>query len=233
MNFGTLYLFSQMATPLFPEIVPACENLLNMGRSGDGRFATEDNQSAAWLCYTGIALHVMWHFGFGNDLRARSALLALVQTVLLRPELLECPIASGGCAHGLVKALAALLSIPREQRDADIEAAMAVLGERLINYAYDFDKHDAEWLRPGFPRYYRSDLVELCHTLAQTPYQKHPRFDGLLRRLLALQTPEGRWNKMRATPALAEERIHHPSRWLTFEAIHTLTMTYGDTIYAS
>jgi hypothetical protein len=232
-NFGTLYLFSQMAVPIFPEVEPACENLLNRGRGDDGRFVLVSTRVVSWLCYTGMALQIMWHFGYGNDLRARSAWLALIQTILLRPELLECPIANGGCHHGLVKALAGLLSMPAEQRESNEEQAIAMLGEHLINYPYDFGRHDADWLQPSFPRYYRSDLVELCHVLAQTPYRTHPRFQELLQRMLELQNAEGRWNKSRPTPALSEERIHQPSRWLTFEAIHTLTLTYGDDIYAA
>ncbi len=200
-NFGTLYLLSQLGAPLFPEVEPVCENLLNRGRSENGRFMPEETPAAPWLCYTGMALQVMWHFGYGNDLRARSALLALEQIVLLRSEKLECPIANGICHHGLVKALAALLSIPIAQREVNEEQAIAVLGERLMNYPYDFGKHDADWLLPGFPRYYRSDLIELCHVLAQTSYRTHPRFEELLQQMLALQNAEGRWCKARPTPA--------------------------------
>lgn len=235
-NFGTLYLFTQIGASRFPEAEPACENLLNQGRGEDGRFATAraatGGDSVPWLCYTGMALQIMWRFGYGNDLRARSALAALLHAVLLRPEQLACPIANGACAHGLVKALAALVSMPAELRGADEEAAIAVLGESLINHLFDFSGRDADWLQPTFPRYYRSDIVELCRVVAQTDFRTHPRFQGWLYLLLSLKTEEGRWNKARPTPVLSEERLHHPSRWLTFEAIHALTLTYGDTIYA-
>lgn len=232
-NFGTLYFLSQLDVPLFAEVEPACENLLNKGRRTDGRFSPEEAVAAPWLCYTGMALQMLWHFGFGNDLRTRSATIALTQTVLLRPELLACPIAGGDCHHGWVKALAALIQIPAAQRTVDDEAAIDVLSERLIDYPYDFGRGDAEWLRPAFPRYYRADLLELCRVLAKTPYRTHHRFQELLQRMLALQTDEGRWCKMQPTPAISEERIHHPSRWLTFEAIHALTLTYGDQSYAA
>jgi len=232
-NFGTLYLLTQLGVPIFPEVAPVCENLLDRGRSDNGRFVPTGITGSPWLCYTDMALQVMQHFGYGNDLRARSARLALLQAILLRSEMLVCPIANGDCTHGLVKALAGLLSIPSEQREADESRAIAVLGELLINYPYDFGKQDSEWLQPTFPRYYRSDLIELCHVLVQTPYRASPRFQELLRRMVELQTAEGRWNKSRATPALTVERIHSPSRWLTFEAVHTLTLAYGDDIYAA
>lgn len=235
-NFGTLYLFAQLGASRFPEVEPACENLLDQGRGEDGRFATGSStlgsESVPWLCYTGMALKIMWRFGYENDLRTRSALAALLHTVLLRPELLDCPIASGACAHGVVKALAALVSMPVEQRGTDEEAAIAILGEALINHPFDFSGRDADWLQPTFPRYYRSDIVELCRVMAQTDFRTHPRFQGWLYLLLSLKTDEGRWNKARPTPALSEGRLQHPSRWLTFEAIHTLTLLYGDTVYA-
>ena len=232
-NFGTLYLLSQLGVPLFPEIGPACENLLNKGRRSGERFSPEKAIATPWLCYTGMALQIMWHFGYGNDLRTRSTWTALVQTILLRPELLECPIAGGQCYHGVVKALLGLLSAPPHRRTDDDEAAIAVLGEQLVSYPFDFDGRDAEWIQPGFPRYYRSDLVELCHALGQTPYRTHHRFQELLQRMLALQTEEGRWCKLHPTPALSVERIQQPSRWLTFEAIHALTLAYGDSSYGN
>lgn len=236
-NFGTLYLFMQLGMSRFPEVEPVCENLLDKGRNENGHFATGSvvisRGGMPWLCYTGMALQIMWRFGYGNDLRARSALAALLHMVLLRPEMLDCPIANGACAHGLVKALAALVNMPTEQRSADEEAAIEVLAESLINYPFDFSGRDADWLQPTFPRYYRSDVVELCRVVAQTNFRGHPRFQGWLYLLLSLKTEEGRWNKARPTPALSEERLHHPSRWLTFEAVHALTLTYGDTVYAS
>lgn len=233
-NFGSLYLLTQLGLSRIPEVEPACENLLNQGRDENGRFSTGNAaiDSVPWLCYTGMALQIMWRFGYNNDLRVRSALAALLHTVLLRSELLACPIASGVCTHGLVKALAALVSIPSEERSSDEVAAIEVLGESLINYLFDFTGRDADWLQPTFPRYYRSDIVELCRVVSQTDFRTHPRFQGWLYLLLSLKNEEGRWNKARPTPALSEERLHHPSRWLTFEAVHTLTLTYGDTIYA-
>jgi hypothetical protein len=234
-NFGTLYLLMQLGMSRIPEVEPACENLLNQGRDEGGRFSTGSTpvgSDVPWLCYTGMALQIMWRFGYDNDLRTRSALAALLHTVLLRPERLNCPIASGVCTHGLVKALAALVDIPAEERGADEGTAIEALGESLINYPFDFSGRDADWLQPTFPRYYRSDIVELCRVVAQTDYRTHPRFQGWLYLLLSLKTDEGRWNKARPSPALSEERLHHPSRWLTFEAVHALTLVYGDTVYA-
>ena len=232
-NLGTLYLLAQLGVPLFPELEPVCENLLNVGRRADGCFALEEDVGAPWLCYTGMALQTLWHFGYGDDLRARSARTALTQVILLRPELLACPIAGGSCRWGVVKALAALVRVPAGRRSADDEEAIHALSERLISHAFDFGGREADWLRPTFPRYYEADIVELCRVLAQTSCRTQHRFQELLQQMLALQTEEGRWCKTHATPVFAEERIHQPSRWLTFEAANALMMTYGDSIYAA
>jgi len=230
-NFGSLYLFAQLGVPRFRELEPVCESLLNMGRRSDGRFSPGEATTAPWLCYTGMALDLLEHFGYADDLRARSAWAALLQTVLLRPELLVCPVNGDFCRSGLIKALAALAHLPQERRSAETAESINILSERLLNYPYDFAKTDADWRNTSFPRYYDSDLLELCHVVAQTPYRTDRRFHDLLRQIVNAQTPEGRWCKLRPTPALPEERILQPSRWLTFEAIHTLTLTYGDPVY--
>jgi len=138
----------------------------------------------------------------------------------------------GLCRSGLVKALDALIHVPPLQRTGDNAAAIETLGEMLVMHAYDWGAQDADWLAATFPRYYDADILELCHVLAQTDYRTQPRFEELVQRMLTLQNEQGRWRKLRATPVFPIERIQHPSRWLTYEAVHTLTLTYGDTIYA-
>ncbi|MBN1877175.1 MAG: hypothetical protein JXA33_23330 [Anaerolineae bacterium] len=230
-NFGTLHLLAQMGVPRFPEVDPVCEDLLNYGRRIDGSFAPEDSLEAPWLCYTGMALQILWHFGYAEDARVQSAWRALVETILQRPVFLNCPMQGGECQWGLVKALGALLKASPEQRTLEDEAAISVLCQRLLNYAYDFSGREADWLKPTFPRYYNSDIIELCHILAQTPCRLNLRFAELVQRLPKLQTDEGRWCKMRATPVLPIERIFQPSRWLTFEAARALILAYGDNPY--
>ena len=53
-------------------------------------------------------------------------------------------------------------------------------------------------------------------------------------RLETLQDEEGRWHKTRlAANDMQIERIFQPSRWLTFEAVHTLMLIYGGNTYAA
>lgn len=94
------------------------------------------------------------------------------------------------------------------------------------------DGEDAEWMLPRFPRYYDTDVIELCHMLAHTARRDDPVTRHILNRVLSLQDQSGRWSKMKTTPILSEERLGEPSRWLTFEAVHALILIYGDEMYA-
>ena len=232
-TFGTVYMLAQLGVPRTPEIESACENLLGQGRNLEGRFSPEGETFTPWLCYTGMALRSLWHFGYGDDLRAQSSWRALLEAVLTRPELLQCPLAGGACRSGLVKALAALLSMPVAQRTAPENKAIDSLADNLMNQLYDFKGRDAAWLWPTFPRYYDTDLLEMCYWLAQTSYRKFARYREFLQDLLNLQNAEGRWIKRQMGTMPAVERIHHPSRWLTFEAVYTLMLTYGGNTYAA
>ncbi len=233
-TFGTLYVLAQLGVPNSPEIDQACRNLLQRGHRSDGRFAPSGETTVPWLCYTGIVLKVLWHFGYGGTLSARSSQAALVEAILNEPEWLTCSsIAEEGCRWSLIKALVGLLSTPAAQRTDEDAQAIADLAESLLNQTYDFEGRDASWLRPVFPRYYMTDVLELCHGLAQTPYKTHSRYLEFLRQMVALQTERGVWLKYGSHPAFMEERINQPSRWLTFQAVHTIMLTYGGNAYAA
>ncbi len=233
-TFGTLYMLAQLGVPNAPEIELACTNLLNQGRLADGRFSPGGAAAVPWMCHTGIVLQTLRYFGYGEMLLARSSWDTLVTAINTQPDLLDCsPLGHKGCWWGMVKALGALLSLPQPRRTEEDNQAIARLAESLVNQPYDFDGNDADWLRFSFPRYYASDLLELCHLLAQTSYRKHHRYQEFLQRVLALQTEKGTWIKHTPHPVFTEERINQPSRWLTFEATHTLILTYGGNTYAA
>ncbi len=233
-NFGTLSSLAQIGAPLFSLAAEVGELLLRHGRRSDGRFAPPGFGPITWLCYTGMALQMLWHFGFGEDPRTGSAKRALVETVLQNPSALVCSLSGNVCAWGVVKALAGLLSIPQEQRTAEDQAAIRELTQRLLAHPFDFDGQNADWLELRFPRYYESDIVQLCHVLAHSADHGHPRFRAYLRRMTALQTPDGRWLKRRSVAGrLDVEPLGRPSRWLTWEAVHTLLMVHGGNLYAA
>ena len=233
-NFGTLYSLAQAGAPGFPLAEKVCEHLLQRGRRADGRFAPPGFGPITWLCYTGMALQILWHFGFGEDPRTESSKNALVEAVLLNPAALVCALSGNVCAWGLVKALSGLLSIPPAHRTADDQTAIQQVTQRLLDHPFNFDGRNADWLSLRFPRYYESDIVELSHILAYSADLQHPRFLAYVRRMETLQTPQGRWPTSYATGGrLDVETLHQPSRWLTWEAVHTLMLVHGGNAYAS
>jgi len=232
-NFGTLYLLAQLEAPRCPEIEAACENLLDSGRRADGHFAPEGAGAAPWHSYTSMALNVLTHFGYAEDPRVRSAWQQLVETICGDPAHLGCVTDDRACRAGAIKALSALIHCGVEVRAFQDPIVLDHLCKYLLGHLYDWERGDADWTLPRFPRFYDTDLIELCHVLAHTPYRTHHRFQPIVQQMIRLQDQEGRWPKLKATHILPGERIFHPSRWLTFEAVHTLILMYGDTMYAS
>jgi len=233
-TFGTLATLAQLSVPTFPQARAACGNLFEHGHLPDGRFAPQEPGPLTWLCYTGMALKILCHFGFKNDPRTHATSAALAHIVNHKPEQLTCKIAGGNCMAGTLKSLVGLLSLPAHQRTAEEAAAITALTEQLLDYPFDFKKREAAWLQLHFPRYYESDLLELCRVLASTLPPDHPRLQMLVKKLLTYQTAEGRWIKTTQGPSdIQVERPERPSRWLTFEAVHTLVMVYGSNTYAA
>ncbi len=230
-TFGTLVLLAQLGVPRNPQIEQACENLLAYGRTVDGRFKPPDLHNSMWVCYTGMALQVLCHFGYREDERTALALSSLVQAIVQGSAYLTCSAAGGLCQWGLTKALGALLCVSAAQRTPQHEAAISWLVETLITHPYDFARRDAVWLQPTFPRYYDSDLIELVMLVSQTAYRIHPAYLKLLNQVSGLQNELGQWVKARKTPAFTVEKVNEPSRWLTLQAIRALIQTYGGNEY--
>jgi len=243
-NFGTLFLLTQLGTPRIPETDAVCENLLERGRMPDGSFAPGDKTAAPWLAYTGIALQILTHFGYEDDPRTQQAWDVLTETVQKHPDTLGCTLAGRGCRAAAVKALGALVHRNGDRPLENDAETIGILSTFLLSHSYEWDGRDFDWTLPRFPRYYETDLVELTHVLAHTEHRSDPACRQVIQRMVDIanptdsanpagsQDPAGRWIKAKTTPALSEERIHQPSRWLTFEAVHALALVYGDEIYA-
>lgn len=233
-NFGTLYALTQIGAPPIALLKEAGENLLEYGRLRDGRFGPQSLTEETWLCYTGMALQVLRDLEMQEDPRFGSAARALTQVILHQPERLYCDLAGEICPWGMVKALEGLLRLPKAQQDGDVGDACKALVDRLLNYPFDFDKRNADWLEPTYPHYYASDLIDLCHALARAGAIQRVSYRQLEARLREMQTPNGRWVKIRPSPGRLDiEPRRRPSRWLTWKAVHTFAIAYGNETYAT
>lgn len=232
-NFGTLYLLTQLGAPRFAEVEPVCESLLEYGRRPDGTFAPEGRTAAPWLSYTGMALQILTHFGYGGDPRTQQGWVMLAQTIDENPATLGCATADRSCLAAGIKALGALLHRGGDRPLDQDQETIDRLCLYLLEQSYDWEGREADWLNPRFPRYYDTDLIELGHMLAHTSHRDTPLCEAVIAHMVTLQDGEGRWIKAKNTPAFPEERLNQPSRWLTFEAVHALMLVYGDTMYAA
>ena len=244
-NFGSLYLLTQLAAPRFPEVEQPCEDLWVYGRHEDGIFSPPGEAAAPWLSYTGMALQILLHFGYGDHPEVENAWLAAARRIEADPRRLGCLLDDRICRAGAVKMLGALLHRPAADPNApgrdfgQIDSAVGLICDYLLPHAYDWEGEDAEWMLPRFPRYYDTDIVEFSHVMSHTvkgytiSNRSASASKRILQQMLTLQDQSGRWTKLKTTPALAEEHVYQPSRWLTFEAVHALILAHGDAMYAS
>lgn len=232
-NFGTLFLLAQVGAPRFDEIAPVCENLLDRGTLPNGVFAPTGQTAAPWPATTGMALTVLTHFGYDDDVRTQRAWQVLEDVIHASPDTLGIPSVQRGGVAAAAKVLSALLHRGGDEPRKDDAETIGIVCRYLLAHEYDLDGRESDWLQPRFPRIYETDVVELAHLLAHTAHRDHPVSRGLSESMLALKDASGRWIKTKTTPALFHERINQPSRWLTFEAIHALMLLHGDEIYAA
>ena len=220
-----LKLLADLGAACTPQIESACENLLEYGQHDCGGFTYDGTLSRTLLCYTGIAVRTLLHFGFYTDPRVSRAFDYLVK----RSDELDgskCPYADGpGCQWGTVKALTAFAEVPLADRPHAHVGAVSKFAESLLEYDFDWEGRDARWLRFGFPLDYQSDLVELCDVLARLGFGVDPRMRQLLRIVTARQDEDGRWGKGYGTRALRLENRGQPSKWITISALRALRNT--------
>jgi len=156
----------------------------------------------------------------------------LTQTVQEHPDTLGCTLPGRGCRAAGVKALGALLHRGGDRPLESDAETIDILCVYLLSHSYEWHGRDIDWALPRFPRYYETDLVELAHMLAHTKHHSDPACRQVIQRMVDIRDPSGRWIKAKTTPALFEEHILQPSRWLTSEAVHALMLIYGDEMYA-
>jgi hypothetical protein len=216
---ATLGLLAELGLPRLPQVQAACENLLEYGQLDDGGFSYDGAPDHQMVCSTGNSIRTLVYFGYGGDERVNGALDYLV-TRASTPGALACPLCEEDvCRWGLVKALSGFASLPRETRTPEHTQAIENLVNSLLDYEFDFEERDSNWLQFGFPLDYESDLVELCDILSALGYGPDPRLDLLMSLVMAARTDDGRWIKRYGTRALQVEKRGSPSKWITIRAL--------------
>jgi len=222
---ATLNLLAELGVPTSPLLEAACEHLLQYGQHPNGGFAPDLSSEEASLCYTGIAIRTLLHFGFAGDPRLERAFDYLVERAN-RPLGLRCTCWEAEmCGWGVTKALSAFAALPPATATPERMRAAHTMADTILDSLSDLGGRDARWLELGFPLDYQSDLAELCDALAGLSGIDplgDARFSRLLDALLEIRSPEGWWVKSFGTRALQVERLGSPSKWITIRALRAL-----------
>jgi hypothetical protein len=236
MYHGTIwqlgYLAELGASAADPAIRKGAEVVWNnaQGERGDfpnksktyHKFAPEDMP-----CMDGIATLTLIRLGYGT-----AKAVAFISQALINAEMRCTFNAKLPCAWGGVKELRALAALPEAQRTPEVQKAI----DKAANFFLDCDLAQADfprkpkanisqhWFKPGFPRNYQSDLLELAVTLADLGYAGEARFKPLVDFLLSKRQPDGTWKLEETLPQMTVpfERKGQPSRWVTWQAWYVL-----------
>ena len=214
----------------------AVEYIFRTMQAPDGSFPSQGRiYKGNLLCCEGITSRALLLLDYGDDPRLWKAIDYLARTA--REGGFRCHYNGGEpCAWGAIKALRALMEIPPERRNPEIEGAILKGVEFLLNG--DLSRADyprkrevsPHWFKFGFPRAYQSDILEALETLAVLGYAGEERLCPAIDYLLSKQDGQGRWkmeSSLNGRMLVDIERRGQPSKWLTFKALRALKGAYG------
>ncbi|MGC9529919.1 MAG: hypothetical protein ACP5G2_04785 [Candidatus Bipolaricaulaceae bacterium] len=183
-------------------------------------------------CLTGNVVAALLRLGYGDDRRLWRAVDWLVAVQNADGGWL-CPYWKAhirdrhGCFFGTICALEALAEIPPDQRSPAQERAATRGAEFLLRHRlYRADHHglrviNPDWLRLGFPWFYRYDVLRGLWVLTRLGYDD-PRMADARQEVRRRRTPGGKWvlevapvGRLRAAPG----RRGQPSKWVTMRAL--------------
>jgi len=224
---ATLCLLADLGLPTLPLIRAACDNLFTYGQLEAGGFSYDASHDHVVLCHTGASIKALAYFGHSNDERLARAMEYLVDRALA-PSGGSCPFCeSETCQWGLAKSLGAFAALPSECLTGRRMLAVDCLANALLDYEFEYDGRDANWLDFGFPHHYATDLTDLCDVLARLGYGTDSRFERLMSPVMAARTDDGRWTKGQGTRALLVESRGAPSKWITIRVLRTIRYAAG------
>ncbi len=144
------------------------------------------------------------------------------------------------CHMGVVKALKALSSIPKEKRTTEINDIIHKLSEFILIHHIYKRSHNLNrcskpgWLRFGFPLMYQTDVLEILDILTELGINDS-RMNEAIEVVLAKQDESGRW-KIENTynsdrllvPFGAKDE---PSKWLTLRVVRVLKRYLSNNLF--
>ena len=234
------------ADPEDQRVRRACEFVLNWSQDrSSGGFAYRGsgerggNRSAVISCLTGNMVFSLIRLGYLEDERVQQGLdwIARYMRFSLEPmSSKEWPYMHDRCWHdhtcrsGAVKALKALVEVPKGHRSAEMrrtieEGAAFLLTQHIFRKGPGTQEISCpDWLELGFPLMWNTDILEILDILTRLGYQD-TRMHDALNLVLSKRQADGRWlqrNRFEGKFLIRFERSGGPSKWVTLRAIRML-----------
>jgi hypothetical protein len=205
----------------------------------EGLFSATKARTGTIACLNGNLLRSLQQLGYGNHPAVRTVSGAMATKIVKHG--FNCRSNSSNrrdeetwlpCAWGAVKALHALVLIPRRQRSSMVEKAL----DRGVDLLLSRDLATADypsgsglvsplWFKLGFPLGYTSDVLEALDVLAQLGHGRHPNLQRAIELVLDKQDSEGRWPLERTLTKTWTSfgKKNGPSKWVTLRAMEMLS----------
>ncbi len=198
-----------------------CASFLKFCQNESGGFSlTKKLRSGIFPCTTGEHLPFLVYFGLGSDPRARAA-FAFVIEEMSADDALDCGrYQHQDCRWGAIAALNGLAVLPSDMQSARSREVVKRLAKALLDAKYDFEGEHKRWLTFGVPRAW--DLLSALKALAAHGYARDPRFESLLKLVVACQNEHGQWVCGSVSRTWPIEKRNQPSKWITLDALRVL-----------
>ena len=187
-------------------------------------------------CLTGNVVAALLRFGYGGDPRVWKAIEWLI-SIQNQDGGWLCPYWKAhlkdthSCFMGTITPLEALSQVSAEERTREMQEAIDRGAEFLLMHRlFEADHHDfrvikQDWLKFGFPWFYRYDVLRGLLVITGLGYTRDERLSDALELLLAKQDQDSRWI-LESTPS---GRMHaslglkgRPNKWVTLNALRVL-----------
>ncbi len=184
-------------------VTRAIQYLFENAQMDDGAFSSDklDNgQRGVIPCFTANAVHFLYWFGYGEDVRTQKALEYLLRTQREDDGWLcfERVKKTHACFWATAKVLRAFEILPPDRQTTEIQDARQraidlFLNNGLYKHHSEFGKIHPRWFNFGRPLFVSTDILEVLELLAPYVSPDDERIQEGLQIVLGKQDEHGRW----------------------------------------
>jgi len=210
---------------------------------GKGKKLPSPNEWASSLifehqysCLTGNMVSALIRLGYKDDFRVKKALEWLVK-IQNKDGGWLCPYWKAhikdkhGCFYGTICPLEAFSEVPKKELTKEMEQTIKRGAEFLLMHRlFKADHHNfkiikSDWLKLGFPRFYRYDILKGLYVMTKLGFSRDERLNDAMEILLNKRRDDGTWI-LESTPMgrmqTSIEIKDKPSKWVTLTALQVL-----------